>query len=138
MNTIQELIPHRYPFLLVNEIESSTTEEVIGYMTYDKAFFDCYPGHFPGILIVPGVLLIESMAQCGGAGLRKAKLVGNSFYGLASIQKAVFIKAVEPNSKVKMVIKNIRIGQRVIKQSGISYVNDEPVIEAEWICAGLQ
>jgi len=138
MNLIEELIPHRYPFLLVREIESSDKTEIIGYMTYDKEFFDVFRGHFPNNPIVPGVLLIESMAQCGGAGLKQAKLIGDSLLGLASIQKANFLKAVGFGSKVKMVIKNLRVGDKIVKQSGISYVDNQPVIEAEWVRVSMQ
>lgn len=139
MNTnkeeIAKLLPHRSPFLFVDEILSVTEEEIVGIKTFGE---ECtwLKGIFPDYSIVPGTILIESMAQCGGAGMRLLKNV-DGLFGLASIESATFLKAAEFNKPIKYVIKNIRLSEKLVKQSGIAYINDEPVIEATWICVRI-
>ena len=134
MAEIEQLLPHREPFLFVDRIESFDDENVIGYRKFtEKDFF--FKGHFPGYPVVPGVILIETMAQCGGAGIRlTGKVDPNALFFLASVDKVKFRQQVRPGDEVKMVIKTLRVSPKTLKQSGKAFVGDDLAAEAEWFC----
>ena len=134
VSEIEELLPHREPFLFVDRIEKYDDEEVIGYRRFtEKDFF--FRGHFPDYPVVPGVILIETMAQCGGAGIRLSGRVDKDvLFFLASVDKVKFRHQVRPGDEVKMVIKNLRVRPKTLKQSGKAFVGDQMVAEAEWFC----
>ncbi len=134
MSDIEQLLPHRDPFLFVDRIEKYDEEEIIGYRRFtEKDFF--FKGHFPDYPVVPGVILIETMAQCGGAGIRMTgKVDKDSLFFLASVDKVKLRNRVRPGDEVKLVIKNLRFSQKTLKQSGQAFVGDQLAAEAEWFC----
>jgi len=134
MKAIKELLPHREPFLFVDELKEITEDTIVGYRSFTEDDF-FFQGHFPEYPVVPGVILIETMAQCGGAGVRASGVLGDdALFFLATVDKAKFRKQVRPGDKVRMEIKNIRVSKKMIKQSGKAFVGEDIAAEAEWLC----
>ncbi|MFD2601782.1 3-hydroxyacyl-ACP dehydratase FabZ family protein [Flavobacterium suzhouense] len=129
--TIEELIPHRKPFLFVDEIVSISGEEIVGLQTFNDRDNPVLTGYFPPGKI-PGTIILESMAQCGGAGVRLLG-VAEGVFALAHIETAQFYKGVHYNEQIKYVIKNVRLSAKMVKQEGRAYVNDELILEAAWL-----
>ena len=131
MTDMKALLPHREPFLFVDRIEKADKDEILGFRRFtDDDFF--FRGHFPGYPVVPGVILIESLAQCGGAGVRM--VTGNpGIFFLASIDKVKFRRQVRPGDELRMVVTNIRVSKAMVRQAGKAYVGDELAVEAQWL-----
>ena len=131
MADIKALLPHREPFLFVDRIEKADQEEVIGYRRFTPSDF-FFAGHFPEYPVVPGVILVEALAQCGGAGARI--VTGNpGLFFLASIEKVKFRRQVRPGEEIRMVIRNLRVTKATVRQSGRTFVGEELAVEAEWL-----
>ena len=131
---IEKLIPHRDPFLFVDEITEADNEKIIAKHVFTESEF-FFKGHFPEYPVVPGVILVETMAQSGGAGLRKLGVLGDgSLFFLATVDKVKFRRQIRPGDEVRSEITNLRVSPRMIKQSGKAYVGDELAAEAEWMC----
>ena len=131
---IKELLPHRDPFLFIDSLDVNEDGTYTGYRTFtEKEFF--FKGHFPEYAVVPGVILVETMAQCGGAGVCKAGILakGQLFF-LATVEKAKFRRQVRPDDKVRLEVENVRISSMMIKQTGKAFVGDELAAEASWMC----
>ena len=134
IDAIREILPHRYPFLLVDRIEELETERVVGIknVTVNEPFF---AGHFPDYPVMPGVLIIEAMAQVAGvlvlSGIpdRKSKLVL-----LAGVDGAKFRKPVRPGDQLRMEMKILRSRASMAKVSGVATVDGTIVAEAEMLC----
>ena len=128
---IQNILPHRYPFLLVDqitELEPNIKAVGIKNVTINEPFFQ---GHFPNNPIMPGVLIVEAMAQVAGILAFRSGKQGNIIYFM-SIEKAKFRKPVIPGNQLKLAIKVLKIRNNVWKFSGEAFVNDVLVSEAEF------
>jgi 3-hydroxyacyl-[acyl-carrier-protein] dehydratase len=133
-NEIETLLPHRAPFLFVDEIVAADKEKIVARHVFTEGEF-FFRGHFPQYPVVPGVILIETMAQSGGAGLRKMGLLGgDALFFLASVDKVKFRRQVRPGEELRSEIENLRVSSKMIKQAGKAYVGTEIAVEAEWLC----
>ncbi|MDR2176444.1 MAG: 3-hydroxyacyl-ACP dehydratase FabZ [Treponema sp.] len=133
-NEIESLLPHRKPFLFVDKIVSADKDRIVARHVFGEGEF-FFAGHFPQYPVVPGVILVETMAQSGGAGLRKLGVLGDgALFFLATVDKVKFRRQVRPGEEVRSEIENLRVSPRMIKQSGKAYVGNELAAEAEWMC----
>ena len=134
INEIRTILPHRYPFLLVDRIVEMDTERVVGIknVTANEPFF---MGHFPDFPVMPGVLIVEAMAQVAGVLVlssipdRHKKLVL-----LASVEQAKFRKPVRPGDQLRIEMKVSKRKETVAKMYGTASVNGVVVAEAEMLC----
>ncbi len=134
INQIQEMLPHRYPFLLVDRITNvKEGEEVEGYLNISITN-QVFQGHFPGHPIYPGVLIIEGMAQTGAilpfTIMSKEELNDKVVYFM-SIDKAKFRKPVLPGDRLVYRVKTIKHRGKIWQLDAKAYVDDELVAEAE-------
>jgi 3-hydroxyacyl-[acyl-carrier-protein] dehydratase len=129
---IQKFLPHRYPFLMVDRIiEIEPGKKAIGIknVTINEEFFQ---GHFPGEPIMPGVLIIEAMAQVAGIlAFRSGATVGKSVYFM-SIEKAKFRKPVVPGDQLRLEIQILQQRGNVWRFSGHAIVEEKVAAEAEF------
>jgi 3-hydroxyacyl-[acyl-carrier-protein] dehydratase len=130
---IQKILPHRYPFLLLDRIlELQLNEKVVGLknVTVNEPFFQ---GHFPGNPIMPGVLIVEALAQAGGvlAFLSNPRHIGKNLIYFLAIDKVKFRKPVVPGDQLILEMVALRRGGRVWKMQGKAFVRDNLVAEAE-------
>ena len=132
---IQELLgalPHRYPFLLVDRIvqlEPGKTITGIKNVTMNEPFFQ---GHFPGEPVMPGVLILEAMAQVGSilACLSDQSMIGRLAY-FAGVDKARFRRIVRPGDQLVLQLAMIKQKGKVIKMAGQVFVDEQLTTEAE-------
>ena len=134
IDAIRDILPHRYPFLLVDAILELEELRVVGIknVTANEPFF---PGHFPDFPVMPGVLIVEAMAQVAGVLVlksmpdRKSKVVL-----LASIESAKFRRPVRPGDQLRIEMIVGRRKATVAKMHGTATVNGVVVAEAEVLC----
>jgi 3-hydroxyacyl-[acyl-carrier-protein] dehydratase len=132
---IQEILPHRYPFLLVDKIiEIVPRQKIVGIkqVTFNEFFFQ---GHFPEAPVMPGVLQIEALAQAGAIlALREFEDRRNKIPFFSGIEKAKFRRPVVPGDTLVLEVEAIRIGSRVLKMRGFAKVDGNITAEAEIMC----
>jgi len=134
INDIRAILPHRYPFLLVDRIVELEAERVVGIknVTLNEPFF---AGHFPDFPVMPGVLIIEAMAQTAGVLVlktiadRASKLVL-----LVAVENARFRRPVVPGDCLRMEMKVLKRKASVAKMAGVATVDGLVVAEAEVMC----
>lgn len=133
---IQEILPHRYPFLLVDRVtEMEKGKNIIGYKNISISE-PAFMGHFPGHPIYPGVLILEGMAQAGGVLALKSNDLTNEelkhkVIYFMSIDKAKFRNPVKPGDKLEYRIDIKKLRGTLIVLDGKAYVDDSLVAEAE-------
>ncbi|GJL49466.1 3-hydroxyacyl-ACP dehydratase FabZ [Candidatus Nitrospira salsa] len=129
---IQSILPHRYPFLLVDKIiDFEAGQRIIGVknVTCNEPYF---PGHFPGQPVMPGVLQLEVMAQVGAVlALKGAQGPGRSIVYLAGVDKAKFRKPVFPGDQLKVEVNVLKQRSAFWKMQGKILVESTLVCEAE-------
>ncbi len=133
---IQKILPHRFPFLLVDRItEMEIGKNIKGYKNVSISEF-VFQGHFPDHPIYPGVMILEGMAQAGGVlALKSSKLseeeIKKKVIYFMSIDKAKFRNPVRPGDKLEYVLEVIKIRSSLITLSGKAYVDGKLCTEAE-------
>lgn len=134
---IQDILPHRYPFLLVDRIiEIDPGKKAVGIknVTINEPFF---VGHFPGNPIMPGVLIVEAMAQVAGILAFKSGIQGDTVYFM-SIEKAKFRKPVLPGDQLRLDVTTLHSRGNVWRFSGSAIVDEKVVAEAEFTAMVLK
>ncbi len=129
---IMEILPHRYPFLMVDRIVEMDKEAgtVVGIknLTMNEEFFQ---GHFPGNPVMPGVLQMEAMAQVAGVMLNSREGNEGKVAYFMSMNKVKFRKMVVPGDQLRIEIEPLRIRSRMATVQGKAYVGEDLVSEAE-------
>jgi beta-hydroxyacyl-ACP dehydratase FabZ len=134
VNVIQGILPHRYPFLLVDRIIEISDKKIVGLknVTINEPFFQ---GHFPGHPIMPGVLIMEAMAQVGGVGaLSLPENIGKLAFFL-SINNAKFRKPVVPGDQLVIEVELLKTKMGVMSTHAVAKVDGAVVAEADQMFA---
>ena len=141
VTTIQALLPHRYPFLLVDRVLELDLEQrhVVAQknVSINEPFFQ---GHFPGKPIMPGVLIIEALAQAGGVmtQLSLGRNAGSQLFYMVKVENARFSKQVVPGDVLILDVRMKRLIRNMGWYSGEAKVNGEVVACADILCAGAK
>jgi 3-hydroxyacyl-[acyl-carrier-protein] dehydratase len=134
INEIRAILPHRYPFLLVDRIVEMEPERIVGIknVTLNEPFFT---GHFPDFPVMPGVLIVEAMAQTAGVlVLKTIPDRANKLVLLAAVENARFRRPVIPGDQLRMEMKIIKRKSSVAKMAGVATVDGQVVAEVEVMC----
>lgn len=131
---IHKLLPHRYPFALVDRIiEYIPGEKAVGIknVTYNEPYF---PGHIPSRPIMPGVLMVEAMAQVGGVILTQLPGMAGNFFAFAGIDKTRFRRQVIPGDQLVMTVELLSFKRsRIAKMQGKGLVEGQLAVEGEML-----
>ena len=129
---IHQLLPHRYPFALVDRIiDYVPGEKAVGIknVTFNEPFF---PGHIPDFPLMPGVLMVEAMAQVGGIILVQLPGMSGKFFAFAGIDKVRFRRPVVPGDRLTMTVELLSLKQnRIAKMQGRGEVDGELAVKGE-------
>ena len=129
---ILKILPHRYPFMLVDRIIEHVPEEdkIVGLknLTFNETFFQ---GHFPDNPVMPGVLQLEAMAQVAGVMLNSKSGNEGKIAYFMSINNAKFRRMVKPGDQLRIVVEGQRIRSRMAVVKGMAFVGEEMASEAE-------
>ena len=132
IHDIFKLLPHRYPFLMIDRVVECVRQKrlvALKNVTFNEPFFQ---GHFPGRPIMPGVLIIEAMAQVGGVlAFKSAKETGAKLVYFMGIEKAKFRRPVTPGDRLRFVVEVLRARHPYWKMRGEVFVDEALVCEAE-------
>ena len=137
INKVLSLLPHRYPFLLIDrvlEFEKDTRLRAIKNVTYNEPFFN---GHFPVRPVMPGVLIVEAMAQATGLLAMESNpetVNENTIYLFVGIDKARFKRPVEPGDQLEIAVTQNALKRGIGIFSGIATVDGKVVATAEIMC----
>lgn len=135
---ILKILPHRYPFLLVDkvlEIKKGQSIVAIKNVTYNESFFQ---GHFPELKVMPGVLVLEAIAQAGGILLYHSIPDPTSkIVFLGKIDKTKFRKPIVPGDQIRLEAVILKLRNRMCKIIGKAYVGEEIAVESEIIASVL-
>ena len=129
---IQDILPHRYPFLLVDRIvELTPGVRIVGVkqVTVNEHFFQ---GHFPGAPVMPGVLIVEAMAQVGAVyALQQLEGRDDKLVLFSGIDNGRFRRPVVPGDTLRITVTPVRVGNRVQKMHGEAHVEGQLAAEAD-------
>jgi len=133
INRILDFLPHRYPFLLVDRVLDCVPNKKISALknvTINEPFFQ---GHFPGAPIMPGVLIVEALAQAGGVLFmsNRDKISDNTLMYFMGLDKVKFRKQVIPGDQLILDVEIIKQRAKVIKLAGVAKVDGQVAAEAE-------
>ncbi|SIS41324.1 3-hydroxyacyl-ACP dehydratase FabZ [Salimicrobium flavidum] len=131
INQIKEIIPHRYPFLLIDEVEELVEgERAVAYknVTINEPYFQ---GHFPDYPVMPGVLITEALAQTGAVAMLKKEENQGKLAFFTGIDKCRFKRQVVPGDRLKLEVEIVRLKGPMGKGKAVASVDGETACEAE-------
>ncbi len=132
IETIQKLLPHRFPFLMVDRMVELDRETMVAVgiknVSINEPFFQ---GHFPGLKVMPGVLILEALAQVGGILLGTVQQYRGKYAYLTGLDKVKIRRQVVPGDQLRLETKVVKLKKRAVKVEARAYVEDSLVCEAE-------
>ena len=141
ISRILELLPHRYPFLLVDrivEFEKDQTMTALKNVTYNEPFFQ---GHFPDQKVMPGVLIVEALAQVTGLLALESNpdiAASDAIYMLVGVDKARFKRPVVPGDQLMLSVEQITQKRGIVRFSCKAMVDDKLVASADVLCTARE
>lgn len=134
INEIQKILPHRYPFLLVDRILESTDNKIVGLknVSMNESFFQ---GHFPGHPVMPGVLMLEAMAQVGAVWILGKPEYQGKIALFAGIDNVRFRRQVVPGDQLRIEVEVVKMRSRIGKAAAKAFVGEEVAVEADLMFA---
>ena len=141
IHEILKFLPHRYPFLLIDriiEMDMGKSLVAIKNVTVNEMFFN---GHFPNRPVMPGVLILEAMAQAGGVLAYKSTNTSpedGTLYYFAGVDKARFRRVVEPGDQLRLEVSVLRSKRNIWVLEGSAYVGDDLACSAELMSARVE